>query len=290
MSSRERLVIFVILLISMILLPLSLKAMTEQEVVDEFLAKYEHRRPHSMVAPYISLSYGKVEPKNYHHFVDATNFLVKPVSTSGSTLDGVFRITSFEGGCSIVSSRGMISAGLSYWLTVGSDNSGDFTVYTDLSLSTYELISDFEFRSEIKVWGVYLDYQYFFMNPPIPFTRQTGLSLRAGGGIGYYGAYWNLWDGFGGVRLDTGDFYELEDHLKGSSPGFHLSAGVEYPVWNGFLISTDVKYLWLEFDKLSKKVSPTYELYLVDDETQDPVKIDFSGPRINFTLKKYFTL
>jgi hypothetical protein len=247
-------------------------------------------KPKLQIVPFFGISYGKVDPGSYNRFAIETNRYVKYSSSSGTTaLLGIYRITSFNGGFGLIVKQGMLSFGFDYWLTTGSNNQGDFKIYSDLGTGLSEDINDFELRSQISVRGVYLDYQYFLLNAPEPFIRSNEISVRAGGGIGYYAGYWNLWDGFGGIRLDTGEFYKLEDALKGSGPGLHLSAGVEYPVPYGFMLAFDAKYLWLNFDKLSKKLSATYELYLVDSETGDPIEFDFSGPRATLTLRRYFT-
>jgi len=37
-------------------------------------------------------------------------------------------------------------------------------------------------------------------------------------------------------------------------------------------------------------MTETYELYLVNSDTHQPIDIDFSGPRLNLSIKHYFTL
>ncbi|MFH1893590.1 MAG: hypothetical protein ABIK83_13020 [Candidatus Zixiibacteriota bacterium] len=291
MTGKERLFLFSILLIAMLLLPLTLKAASEEEMVQQFLAKNDAVKKRTMVAPFFSFSYGKVDPAGYHNFTGETNKYVRMVnSTDATALASIHRITSFEGGLSLLVDRGLLSAAFDYWLTVGSSKKGDFEFYTDLTAGTHEDVEDFNLRSEIKVWGVYLDYQYFIHNPPVPYFGIRGLSAKAGAGIGYYGAYWDLWEGFAGFIEGTDEYYVLTDHLKGSGPGFHLSAGIEYPAWKGLILAADAKYVWLKFDKLSKQMTETYELYLVNSDTHQPIDIDFSGPRLNLSIKHYFTL
>ena len=131
MNKNERLVIFALILAILVLLPLTVKAASEQEMVDEFISKYEKKQAHRMLVPYFTLSYGKVDPKSYHRFVDDVNEVVDVVNPSGpGPLASVYRITSFEGGCGIVVDRGMLSFGFNYWLTVGSANQGDFRIYS----------------------------------------------------------------------------------------------------------------------------------------------------------------
>lgn len=288
MTSRERLILFAILLTAMLLLPLTIKAATEDEMVANFIAKTELKRPHRLFAPFLTVSFGKTDPKGYKNFVQEMNEYVKHVDGSDA-FSGISGITGFEGGFSVVSDRSILSFSFNYWLNAGSSKHGDFRVSPNLWASAYEEYNDFTFRSEIKVWGVLLDYQYFLYNHPIPYAAPKGISVRAGGGIGYYGAFWYLWDGFGGYISDSGEFYELEDHLTGTGPGYHASAGIEYPILSGFVFAVDAKYLWLEFDKLSKQISSDIELYLLEEENGGPVKFDFSGPRINLSIKRYFT-
>ncbi len=291
MTSKERLVIFGFLLITMLLLPFTLKAESEQQMVEKWLANMETVKPKLQIVPFFGISYGKVTPDGYNTFATEFNRYVKYTSTTGVTaLSGIYRITSFSGGVGLVVKKGMLTFGFDNWLAVGSNNKGDFVAYNDLGTGLAESINDFEMRSQINVRGVYLDYQYFLLNPPEPSARPDALSFRAGGGLGYYAGYWNLWDGFGGIRSDTGEFYVLEDALKGSGPGFHLSAGFEYPAWYGFTLAFDAKYLWLKFDKMDKRLSATYELYLVNSETGDPIQVDFTGPRASLSLRRYFTL
>ncbi len=67
-------------------------------------------------------------------------------------------------------------------------------------------------------------------------------------------------------------------------------AGAEYPVWRDFILALDVKYMWLNFDKMRKKLSQTSELILLDSVEGDPVQLDLSGPRAVLSIKHYFTL
>jgi hypothetical protein len=292
MTSKERIFLFGILLITMLLLPLTLKAGTEDEMVQQFLNKHEEvTKRQVMLAPFFTLSYGKVSPDGYHNFTSETNKYIRAINTSDATaLSGIYRITSFEGGVSVLINRGQLSFGLDYWLTAGSARTGDFAFYSDLATNAHDDVTDFTLRSEVKVWGAFLEYQYFIHNRPVPGSGLTGLAARFGGGVGYYGAAWHLWDGFGGYIQDTGEWYELTDNLQGSGAGFHLSAGVEYPALKGIVLAADAKYVWLKFDKLSKRVTPTYELYLVRSDTNEPVDMDFTGPRLNLSIKHYFTL
>ncbi len=290
MTGKERLVIFGILLVTMLLLPFTLRAETEQEMVDEWLANAESKKPKLQIIPFFGISYGKVNPDGYNRFAIETNRHVKYSSSSGTTaLSGIYRITSFNGGFGLVVKRGMLTFGFDYWLTVGSNNRGDFITYNDLGVGLSEYNHDLELRSQINVRGVYLDYQYFLLNAPEPFIKSKGMSIRAGGGLGYYAGYWNLWEGFSLTDKETKEKFQLEGALKGSGPGFHLSAGFEYPVPYGFTLAFDARYLWLKFDKFDKRLSATSELYLVDSETGDPVQFDFSGPRATLTIRRYFT-
>jgi len=292
MTSKERIFLFGVLLATMLLLPLTLKAASEDEMVQQFLNQHQEVTKRQMlISPFFTLSYGKVNPDGYHNFTSETNKYIKAINTTDATaLAGIFRITSFEGGLSLLLDRGQLSLGIDYWLTNGSAKTGDFAFYYDLTTGAHEDVLDFTLRSEVKVWGVFLDYQYFIHNKPKPEVGLTDLAVRIGGGAGYYGAKWYLWDGFGGYIQDTGEWYELTDNLKGSGPGFHLNFGVEYPAFRGIVLAADAKYVWLKFDKLSKPITPTYELYLVRSDTKEPVDMDFSGPRLNLSIKHYFTL
>jgi hypothetical protein len=290
MSSKERFVIFGVLLVTMLLLPFALKAATEQEIVDEWISNNEAKTPKRLLAPFFGVSYGKVTPDQYNTFANETSNYIKYTSSPGiDALLGIYRVTSFQGGFGLCVDKALLSFGVDYWAAMGSTNKGDFQVVADLGAGLPDDLNDFEMRSTINVWGIFLDYQYYLLNAPEPFVPQRNFSVRAGGGVGYYAGFWKLWDGFGGTRLDTGEFYELKDHLKGSGPGFHVSIGVEYPVWNGFVLAFDTKYMWLRFDKLSKRLSREYELYLVDLETRDPIEFDFSGPRASLTIKRFIT-
>lgn len=293
MNAKERLVLFSVLLIGLLLLPLTLKASTEDELVAKHLAKLDREQPHRLFAPFLSISRGSIDPSGYNYFVTTTNTFVRPVDPQGgSALSKIRGLTSLEGGFGLGVDRGLLTLGFNYSLTMGSANKGDYELYFDLETGLHQDVEDFTFRSNIKVWGVFLDYQYFFYNPPVAFAKPHGLSVRAGGGLGYYGGYWYLWEGFGGIRTDTGEFYELpyDDHLKGSGMGFHLAAGVEYPFWSGFLLALETKYVWLKFDKMKKSISTTYDLYLVEQPSGDPIGLDLTGPRVNLAIKHYFTL
>jgi len=287
MSGRERFAVFAFLLVIMLLLPIALKAATEDEIIQEHLAQLEKKRPRMLFSPFFSFKMGSTNPDRYEYFVNQMNSTVSQVG-GGSPLLSFSGIKAFDAGFSILHSGGLLSFGFSWWNKVGSAEQGDFVVSQEFGAGATTL-EDFEFTSQIRVYGVYLDYQYFLLNPPQPYIPQKGLSLRAGAGIGYYGARWYLWDGFGGYRQDNGEYYELEAHLSGSWAGYHIGMGIEYPLWKGFIVTTDAQYQWMTFGRLSRSIDATMDLYLVDEDG-GPIKIDMTGPRVNFGLKMYFTI
>ncbi len=288
MSAKERLLLFALLLVAMLLLPIAVKASTEDEIVREHIAKIEKKQTKILFSPFVSFTLGSVSPDRYDYFAEQMNSAVSR-SGGGETISTFGSISAIDVGFGIVHGGGQLTFAFSWWGRSGSANTGDFTVLQDFGSGTATL-ENFEFTSQIRVYGVYVDYQYFLVNAPKPHESHRGLALRAGAGAGYFGARWYLWDGFGGYRQDTGEYYELDGHLSGSSGGYHLGVGIEYPLWKGLVIATDARYQWLEFDRLSKAVDATMDLYLIDADTGGPIKVDMTGPRINFVLKTYFAI
>jgi hypothetical protein len=287
MSGKERLLLFVLLLIGLLLLPFTVKASSEKDIIDAFLQKKELKRPHNLLFPSLSIHYGFVDPSSYNGFVSDVNGAMSPYTTGGmSVLHEIGRVSGFDIGFGVVSHKGMLSFAFTYWLNAGS------TVPSDLTFTLGEgqvEVDNFEFRSQISTWGLVADYQFFILNPPKPFTESKRIALRLGGGGGFYKSSWRLWEGFGGVHPQTGEQFVLTEPLKCSKGGFHISGGAETRLWKGLVAALDMKYLWLDFQKFSLRESETYELYLVHNDSQEPVGADFSGLRMALTLKTYFT-
>ncbi len=289
MHGRERIILFAAVVLLLILLPLTVKAQTENEMVQAFLKKYDDNRRDMLFVPFASLTYGFFNPDGYENLVSEINSVARRTDGHPALTD-IEDAWSFNGGFGIVYDKALINFVFSWWSEVGSVHTGDFTL--DLGAGFPEALNeDFSYTSLIQIFGVSGEYYYYLLNAPDVMKGPTEISLRIGGGIGYYGARWELWEGAASFDDDgDGEFDELDDKLTGSAPGFHIGYAIEAPVFERLTVSFEPRYQWLNFTKMSNRLSEQLTVFALDPATGDELKLDFSGFRAELGLKWFFTL
>lgn len=185
--------------------------------------------------------------------------------------------------------RHMVSGNFSYWFKMGSANVGDF-VLPQPPNGTNTLVTNFPLTSEITAWGISADYQLFVLNPPGEHPLGRTWSFRLGGGAGYYHASWNLWNGYGATDPTTGQYAVAPLPLTQSKFAPHLSLGGDVPVGQGWVLSVDTRYLFLNFNKIGWN-DPSGNFHYVEYPSQpgERIPLDLSGFRAHLGFKKYFS-
>jgi len=261
-------------------------AQTEEEVIAKYLKKAEKKQERLQKTYFatISGSYGKfTDETDYNKFHVYANANINP----GGPVEGIWRSKQFSASMGTMVARNIaVSLGFEYWLKMGGETVGDYT----LQISPLGDMDDFSVRSEVSVYGISSGVDYYLLNPPDADGIAKSLGIRVGGGLGYYWTKWELWQGVSSINLSTGFEETAVEPLKGSALGFQGWIGFDYPtgIW-GLVVGLDANYLYLNFSDVKSYNSLGEELYATySDSPDDRVELDFSGPRGKFQIKKYF--
>jgi len=275
-----------------LLLVVPVNAQTEDEIIAKYLKKAESTTKSKTQLGYFYFNgtYGRLKNMNdYNQFAEGLSPLISGINGSYDHIDGIFRSKEFNAGLGYMVSRNMaVSAGLSYWLKMGNTPVGDYDLSaafpTDTSAHT-----GFELKSEVQVYGFAADAHYYLVSPPDVNGVLKSLAVKLSVGGGYYFARWSRWENYLGYNLSTGDYEEIGGKLSGSAPGVTVGASFEYPIkLAGLVIEGGARYQYLNFTSMKWYNDQSEETVVVHQGTGDRVKLDFSGPRAQFGLKRYF--
>jgi hypothetical protein len=273
-----------VVLMFLFVLVSSSMAQTEDDIIAKYLKKTEKK--HKNKIGYMSFygSYGKLPGDgDYLKFVGYANNGIDP----GGPIEGIWRSKQFGGEFGImVTPYASVNFGFEYWLKMGNSSTGDYT-FTINPAGTY---NDYTVRSEIKVYGFTGGINYFPLNPPDREGLVHSVSAHIGAGIGYYLARWELWDSADAFNLSTSSTEPNVDAFDGSTLGFSIWAGADYPTgFYGLLVGADVKYQYVNFENLHTYNGLGEELYVSYDGAETGrVDIDVSGFRAQLAIKRYF--
>ena len=263
---------------------------TEDEVVAKFLSKMDKKKKEHNRVFFLSLgfAYGKLPNDNpYNQFYTYANSQIDNLDGPAYPLLGIWRSKQLEFNAGmLINPRTTFSVGFDYWLKMGSDNTGNY----DFDIAPLGVQSDFNLKSQVKVFGIKGGVEYYLLNPPDKSGVFNTFAIRVGAGGGFYFAKWDIWEGSSGYNLSTGTSDPLAEPLKSSAPGFYGSAGLDYPVgFLGLLIGADFNYLFLNFKEVKGYNNVGEELYQTySASTSDRVDLDFSGLRGRLQLKRFF--
>ena len=262
-------------------------AQTEKEIVSQYLQKYEKERIKKIGFLVLNGSYGRLNPENdYNNFALRQSSLITDLSGGTEELERVYRSKElFLGFGMMVAKKSAVTVGLNYWLKMGSSNVGDYNI--SLNLSTAEDEYDYELKSEVRVYGFSAHFDQYLINAPDNSGYLNGFALKAGLGVGYYFANWELWDGFAGYNETTGEPEIVNGNLDGSTLGFTVGLSGEMPLpVAGLILEASAKYLYLNFGNVTWYNSNDEEV--VAQFYDEQVELDLSGPRAQIGFKRYF--
>lgn len=263
---------------------------SEDELVARFLKKTETKQAKKIGYVVFSGSYGRLKNVNdYNRFAEGISPLITGLNGSYDHVDGIFRSKEFFVGLGIMGTPKLsLAGGFSYWLKLGRTPVGDYNLSL-LSAEDAEDHNGFDLKSEVQVYGFAASVDYYLMNPPDQQGVLRGLAVKALMGGGYYFARWQLWEGFDGYNLAAQETEDITGKLAGAAPGFTVGMAVEYPLrLAGLVVEAAARYQYLNFASMKWYNGNNEETTVVQNGTTERVNLDFSGPRAQFGLKRYF--
>jgi len=265
-------------------------AQTEDELVAKFLNKAEKKQKNKVGYLVFHGSYGKLSNDNDHNKVAG---LVSPLVTglngSDGTIKGIYRSKEFYLGFGMMASpKAAFVVGFNYWLEMGSTSNGDFNLALVDPTDTDDHLG-FELSSEVQVYGIQTQMEYYLMNQPDEHGILSNFALKANVGAGYYFANWQLWDGFPGYNLSTSSSETIGGKVTGKAPGFSAGISGEMPTgFGGLIVEAGARYEYLNFTKMRWYNDNDEEVVVAYTANADRAELDFSGPRVQFGLKRFF--
>jgi hypothetical protein len=287
---RSIFVAFLVISLSLLLV-IPAMAQTEDELVAQFLKKTEKKKTKKVGFFIINGSFGRLNRDNdYNKFSVRVTPLITSVDGTTIGVDKIDYSQEFFGGFGfIVSPKSSASIGFAYWLKMGSSQSGDMNLSL-VNLNASDPAYDFDLKSEVQVYGIAGNVDYFLTNPPDADGQLTNLSFKIGAGLGYYFANWEVWDGFTGYNLATGEPEVINGELEGQALGVSLQLAAEYPInLGGLVLESSAKYLYLNFTDMKWYNSYNEETVATVNNSGLPVELNLSGPRFQIGLKRYFS-
>jgi hypothetical protein len=287
---RSIFVFILVLGLSMLLITPAF-AQTEDELVAKFLKKAERKQDRKIGYLFVNGSMGRLYQDNdYNKMTNRVSPLISSVSGSNGGMDKIDYSYELAGGFGMMAStKTSVEFQFSYWLKQGSSQTGDF----NLSLVNYDDPNDlysFELNSEIQIYGFSGSLDYYLSEPPNKQGQLQNMALKVGGGIGYYFAKWDIWDGFAGYNLNTSEADVISGQLEGSAPGFMANVAAELPLGlGGMVVEAEARYLYLNFTSMKWYNSSNDEIVATVNNSGAKVELDMSGPRFQFGLKRYFS-
>jgi len=253
-----------------ILLIVPAMAQTEDELVAKFLKKVEKKQNKKVGYLVLNGSLGRLfQDNDYNMFSARVTPLVSSLSGGTGEIKKINYSYEFSLGFGMMASpKTSVEVGFAYWLKQGSSQTGDF----NLSLVNLDDPDDqygFDLNSEVQIYGFSSSVDYYLSEPPDKDGLLHNLAFKVGGGLGYYFASWQLWDGFTGFNLNTSEAEIISGTLSGSAPGF--------------------TYLYLNFTGMNWYNSNNEEVVATVNNSGTKVELDMSGPRFQLGFKRYFS-
>lgn len=266
-------------------------AQTEDELVSKFMKKAEKKQIKKVGYFILQGSYGKLGTNSdYNKFASGVSRYLFSSAGESVGIDGIYRSKEIFAGFGLMTGPKMAATvGLSYWLRMGSSENGDYNL-TLVNANDTDDRSDFDLKSEVQVYGVSSGFNYYLLNGPDKAGVLHNIAAKAKFSAGYYFASWELWEGYTGYNLSTSSYGDITGKLTGSAPGVSLGLSLEYPTpLAGLVIEGSASYFYLNFTKMKWYNDNNEENVVVYNNDADRVELDFSGPRANFGLKRYFS-
>lgn len=283
--------LFPIVLGLSLLLAVPAFSQTEDEIIARFLKKTETKHKTQLGYVVVNGSYGRLKNMNdYNRFAEGLSPFITGLNGSYDHIDGIFRSKEFYGGLGMMVSRKVaLTGGFSYWLKMGNTPVGDYDLSSAFPADT-QAHDAFELKSEVQVYGFSADLNYYLVNPPDNQGILRAIAVKLSVGGGYYFAKWSLWQGYLGYNLSNQSYDEIGGKLSGTAPGITAGVSFEFPLkLAGLVMEGAARYQYLNFGNMKWYNGESQETVVVHLGSEERVKLDFSGPRAQFGLKRYFS-
>lgn len=265
---------------------------TEDEIVANFLKKTEKKKTKHTVGFFmINGSYGRLNRDNkYNYFATKVTPLVTSVDGSSTLVADISNTKQFTAAFGFMTSRRTaVSLGFSYWLKLGSSRTGDFNLSL-VNTDDPDSHTGFKLNSEVQILGGCANFDYYLSNPPEKDGGLRKLAVKVSAGGGYYKAGWQLWDGCAGYNTTTLQSEAIGGKLTGSAPSATIGISAEYPInFGGLVMEGLLNYTYLNFTNMKWYNSNNEEVVATYNNSGGRVDLNFSGPRVQFGLKRYFS-
>lgn len=256
---------------------------TENDIVNNYLNRAVAKHTHKLGWASVNFSVDRINRNNdYNSFTSLESS--KLTNGSFSWIEQGF---SFGADFGIVfNERFAWSLGGEYWLKLG-ETLPENDTYLQLSTNTTVGANP---QSELQVLGVNTGLQYYIINPPNVTQKQSGITARIGGSVGFYTASWDLWPEYENLNLSTNTPIATNTTFKGTAPGFSFGFGLDYPIGlMDFGLALDASYLHLNFGNVAWYNNSGEEIIATYSGTADGrVDLSLSGMRGKIELKRYF--
>ncbi|MCD6250492.1 MAG: hypothetical protein J7J98_09200 [candidate division Zixibacteria bacterium] len=256
---------------------------TENDIVNNYLNQAVAKHTHKLGWASVNFSVDRINRNNdYNSFTD-----IESDKLTNGTFNWIEQGFSFGADFGIVfKERFAWSLGGEYWLELG-ETLPENDTYLQLSTNTTVGANP---QSELQVLGVNTGLQYYLINPPNTTQKQSGVTARIGGSVGFYSASWDLWPEYENLNLSTNTPIANNTTFKGTAPGFSFGFGLDYPIGlMDFGLAIDASYLHLNFGNVAWYNSSGEEIIATYSGTTDGrVDLSLSGVRGKIELKRYF--
>jgi len=256
---------------------------TENDIVNRYLNQAVAKHTHKLGWASVNFSVDRINRNNdYNSFTD-----IESDKLTNGTFNWIEQGFSFGADFGIVfKERFAWSLGGEYWLELG-ETLPENDTYLQLSTNTTVGANP---QSELQVLGVNTGLQYYLINPPNTTQKQSGVTARIGGSVGFYSASWDLWPEYENLNLSTNTPIANNTTFKGTAPGFSFGFGLDYPIGlMDFGLAIDASYLHLNFGNVAWYNSSGEEIIATYSGTTDGrVDLSLSGVRGKIELKRYF--
>jgi len=258
--------------------------LTEDELVQKYLGMRE--KTHVSKTGWISGSYSLDRINRNNDYNSFATYASSQLPTTSISWLGQANIVGLDFGL-MLKKNFAISFGGEYWMKFGENQSGDFA-YTPPNQAASVVDG---LQSEISVYGINANLQYYFYNAPVNGVGLTKLAARVGFGAGWYEAKWDLWQTYQNLNLSTSTPTGDNTTFKDNSIGLNFNVGIDYPLNKWDLgLGLDFGYQYLNFDQVAWYNSADEEVVVTYAGTADSrVELDLSGFRGKVEVKKFFS-
>ncbi|UCE23212.1 MAG: hypothetical protein JSU74_07855 [Candidatus Zixiibacteriota bacterium] len=254
---------------------------SEEEFVNRYLKKIEkkHTKKLTWISGYFAVN--RINRENdYNRFATA-----ETMNFTDATIPWLGEAKMFGLDFGLIFSRRFAwSLSAEYWLKIGSTLEGSY--YYEPTGAYIENPS-----SEVSLYGASTGLQYYFYNPPTLSGELNGVALRAGAGVGFYKAQWEVWQDYQNLNLATSLTEATDAKFGDQAIGFSFGFGADFPtrVWN-LVLGLDFQYLYLNFDNVAwyndwdQEIIATYT-----GDSEGRVDLGLSGFKGKVELKHFFS-